>query len=135
MDMPLTLLLSKALGMFCMIIGAMILLRRHYYISVFASFARERLTRTVISMAELLAGLFLVVMHNEWSPPAAAIVSLIGWLAIAESAVYLLLPDRFVEKFINTFNTPAWYKVGGLLAIVTGGYLAGYVFLTKARRH
>src|SRR5688572_5789945 len=128
MDLPLTLLLSRVLGIFFVILGATILLRRHYYLPVFAAFARERLTRVVVSMAELMAGLFLAVMHNEWSSPAAAIISLIGWMAVLESLLYLWLPDRLVEKFLNTFNTAGWYVCGGLLAIAAGLYLVAYGF-------
>ncbi|HEX5056769.1 MAG TPA: hypothetical protein VFX02_09750 [Gammaproteobacteria bacterium] len=128
MNMLLTMLLSRVLGIFLIILGALILLRRRYYLSVFAEFGRQRLTRTVISMGELLAGVFLVVIHNQWSSPAAGLVSLIGWMAVLESLVYLALPDRFVEKFLKTFNTAGWYLCGGLLAIATGCYLVAYGF-------
>jgi hypothetical protein len=128
MSMSLTILLSKVLGIFFTILGATILLRRHYYLPVFAAFGRERLTRVTVSMIELMAGLFLVVMHNDWSSIAAAIISLIGWMAIAESAIYLALPDAWVEKFLYTFNTSGWYVTGGLLAMTAGVYLAGHGF-------
>jgi hypothetical protein len=128
MHMLLTMLLSRVLGLFLVILGALILLRRRYYLSVFAEFGRARLTRTVISMAELLAGLFLLVIHNRWSSFAAGLVSLIGWMAVLESLIYLALPDRIVEKFLKTFNTPGWYLCGGVLAIATGLYLAAYGF-------
>ena len=128
MDLPLTILLSKVLGIFFVILGATILLRRHYYLPVFATFARERLTRAVVSIAELMAGLFLVVMHNDWSSPAAGIISLVGWMAVLESLLYLWLPHRLVERFLNTFNTAGWYICGGLLAIAAGLYLAAYGF-------
>jgi hypothetical protein len=51
---------------------------------------------------------------------------LLGWLAVVEAAADLILPDDLVEKVIRSFNTPAWYVFGGLLAIVIG--LAGSGF-------
>lgn len=128
MDMPLTVLLSRVFGIFFVVVGATILLRRHYYIPVYADFVRERLTRAVISLIEFLAGLFLVVMHNEWSSLAAGIISLVGWMALLEGFIYLALPDRHVGKFFNTFNKPGWYVFGGLLAVAAGIYLAVYGF-------
>lgn len=126
--MPMTVLLSKVLGIFLVIVGAAILLRRRYYLPVYGAFVRERLLRAVTSLAEILAGLFLVVLYDEWSSPPAAILSLIGWMALLEGLMYTLLPDDFLEKFFNIFNTPAWYVAGGLLAIATGTYLAASGF-------
>lgn len=122
-----TILLSKVLGVFLIIVGAVILFRRRYFLPVFAAFPRERLIRTVIAFVELLGGLFLV-LNNDWSSVPAAIITLVGWMAVAESVVYLTLPDELVEAFIRTFNTSFWYVVGGALAIVTGGCLAAYGF-------
>jgi hypothetical protein len=121
-------LLAKAIGPFLVIVGAAIMLRRDYFIEVFGAYPRERLTRVVVSLAELLAGLFLVVAHNVWSPLPAAILTIIGWMAVIEGLVYLLLPDAGVGRFIGTFNTPGWYVAGGVLAIVVGAYLAAFGF-------
>jgi tRNA threonylcarbamoyladenosine modification (KEOPS) complex Pcc1 subunit len=123
-----TQLLSKVLGIFVVLIGAMIMIRRQYFLSVFAQFVEQRLTRTVISMAEVLGGLFLVIGHNDWSSLPAALVTAIGWMALAEGLIYLLLPDALVDRFIRTFNTEAWYAVGAVLAIVVGAYLAAHGF-------
>lgn len=126
--MSLTILLSRVLGIFLVIVGAAILIRRHYFIPVFATFAEERLTRVIVCLIELLAGLFLIVVHNEWSSVPAGIISAIGWIALVESTAYLLLPDPLVEQFIRAFNKPLWYVVGGLFAVVVGVYLAAFGF-------
>jgi hypothetical protein len=125
--METTVLLSKVLGLTLVIVGAAIVLRRRYFLPVFAAFVEERLVRTVVSMVELVAGLFLVV-HNVWTPLPAAVLSLLGWMAVAEAAMYLLMPDAVVERIIGTFNTARWYMVGGLLAMGVGLYLAGFGF-------
>jgi hypothetical protein len=126
--MALTILLAKVIGIVLAVIGAMILIRRQHFLSVFAAYAEQRLLRTTMSMIELLAGIFLVVGHNVWSPLPAALITIIGWMAVLEAAIYLLLSDRLVAKFIATFNTATWYVIGGSLAIVVGGYLAGFGF-------
>lgn len=125
---PTTLLLAKVLGIFLLIVGVTLLLRRNYYVPVFAGFVRERLTRVVVSLAEILAALLLVMTHNDWSSLPAAIISALGWMALAEGGAYLVLPDQILDRFIATFNTPGWYVAGGVLAIVTGLYLAAHGF-------
>lgn len=69
-----------------------------------------------------------MIGHNVWSPLPAAIISFLGWMAVIEATAYLLLPDDMLEKFIGTFNVPAWYLVGGLFTILIGIYLASFGF-------
>jgi hypothetical protein len=124
----LTIFLAKAIGIVLVMTGAAIVIRRHYFLPVFGAYVEQRLLRTTMSMIELLAGIFLVVGHNVWSPLPAAMITILGWMAVLEATIYLFLPDRLVAKFIGTFNTANWYVVGGSLASVVGVYLAGFGF-------
>src|SRR3982074_3281527 len=69
--MATTIYLSKVLGISLVIIGAVIMIRRRYFVPVFGAFVRERLLPGITANVELLAGVFLVVGHNVWSPPRA----------------------------------------------------------------
>ncbi|PSJ65629.1 hypothetical protein [Kumtagia ephedrae] len=126
--MELTIYLSKVFGIALIAMGASIMLRRRYFVPVFGAFVRERLLRAVMSFIELLGGLFLIVGHTAWSPLPAAIISLLGWVAVIEALCYLLLPDEAVEGMLDTFNKPSWYVGGGLVSILIGVYLAGFGF-------
>src|SRR5690242_3019597 len=98
MTMTSTILLSQVFGLYFIIVGAAIVIRRRYFLPVFGAFIEERLTRAIVALIELLAGLFLVVMHNDWSSMPAVIISLLGWITTVEGSAYLLLSDEFVEK-------------------------------------
>jgi hypothetical protein len=126
--MDLTILLARVIGLFLVIVGAAILLRRRYFLSVFGAYPESRLTRAVVSISEVLAGLFLVVMHNQWSTVSAAIITMIGWLVLFEGLLFLFIPDDLAGRFIATFNTEGWYIVGGVLAIGAGAFLAAFGF-------
>jgi len=117
----------RQLGLCLIVIGAAIILRRHYFLPVFAAYVEQRLVRTVASMIELGVGLLLVV-NNVWSPLPAAIITLLGRMAVTEAIAYLFLPDVFIARFIGIFNTAIWCIVGGVLAIGVGLYLAGFGF-------
>jgi hypothetical protein len=128
MTMTSTILLSQVFGLYFIIVGAAIVIRRRYFLPVFGAFIEERLTRAIVALIELLAGLFLVVMHNDWSSMPAVIISLLGWITTVEGSAYLLLSDEFVEKMFRALNTTSWYVVSGLLSVLGGLYLAGYGF-------
>jgi hypothetical protein len=124
----LTVYLSKVFGIALIVLGVTIASRRRYFIPVVGAIVEERLTRAVLSIIELVAGLFLVVAHTIWSPLPAAIISLLGWMAVVEATAYLLLPDDLVGKLIGPFNTAVGYLFGGALAIAVGIYLTGFGF-------
>lgn len=126
--METTLLLSKVLGLFLIIVGAVVMVRKEYFIPLISVFVKERFTRLVLSTVELLAGLFLIVTHNDFSSLQAGIISLFGWIAVIESILYLAAPDRTLQKFVSKFNSPAIYVFGGFASIVLGVYLAGIGF-------
>ncbi len=128
MPTELTFFLAKVLGLGCLIFGAALLVRRHYYVAVFADLAEQRMTRMAIAIFELFAALSLVIGHNVWSPLPAAIISLIGWLAIVEASIYLLLPDAAIRRMLSGFSSPGSYFALGAITIVLGGYLAGFGF-------
>ena len=126
--MELTVFLAKVLGIAMVVVGAAIMLRRDYYLAVFGTFAEQRMTRVVIAIIELIAALSLVVAHTAWSPFPAALISLIGWMAVVEATACLLLPDAAIRTMLAQVNTPAWYLGGGIFAIALGAYLAGFGF-------
>lgn len=102
--------------------------RREYFIPLISTFVKERLTRLLISVIELVAGLFLVVTHNDFSSLPAGIISFFGWIAVIESVIYFTAPDRTLQKMISRLNSPRLYIFGGCASIVIGLYLANYGF-------
>jgi hypothetical protein len=71
--MEATILLSRALGLCLIIIGAAIILRRRYFLSVFAAHAEQRLVRTVASMIELTVGCcwWSTISGHHCRPPSS----------------------------------------------------------------
>ncbi|MDX1444210.1 MAG: hypothetical protein R3270_10650 [Gammaproteobacteria bacterium] len=129
--MELTLLLSKVLGLLLIITSLSFIIRRRYYEKVLEEFVQARALRMLMSIIELTAGLFLVILHNDWSSLAAAIITAVGWMAIIESTAYLFMPDRAFARLIGAFNQPSWYIGGGLIGLLAGGYLVlvGFGFI------
>lgn len=126
--METTLFLSQVLGLFLIIVGAAVMYRKQYLVPVIGEFVEERLTRMIMGILELLAGLFLVLSHTDWSSIPAGIITAIGYLLVIEGTAYLLLPDSVMRWVIRTFNVRMWYHLGGTLAILLGVYLCAYGF-------
>lgn len=126
--METTILLSKVLGLFLIITGIVIMVRKEYFIPLISSFVQERLTRMIVSILELLGGLFLVVTHNDVSTLPGIITTLFGWILVLESILYFAAPDKTIQKMISRLNVPSMYVFGGLASIILGFYLANFGF-------
>jgi len=72
--MALTLILSQVFGVYLVVVGVALMARRKYFSSVFAGFVEDKLLRMVIAIVELIAGLFLVITHQVWTPLSAGII-------------------------------------------------------------
>lgn len=126
--MTLTLLLAKVFGLALTAIGIALIVYRDHYAQITRDFLQQRLLRTVISFSEMVAGLFIVIGHNVWTPVPAAVITFLGWMFLLEGASYLLLPEKWTARFINAVNRPHFFVASGIIGIVLGIYLADYGF-------
>lgn len=126
--MELTILLSKVFGIYLIVGGLAYTIRQKYFMAVVHDFVGDRALRMVLAVAELGAGLFLVLTHNLWDTWPERLVSLAGWLAVLEGAFYLIMPESVVKKTLRAFNTKGWYIGGGVVSILLGIYLVNFGF-------
>lgn len=126
--METTILLSKVLGLFIMITGFIVLIRKEFFIPLISVFIKNHFLRVIVSVIELIAGLFLVMSHNNFTTLPAMIISTLGWLAIVESIFYLMAPDKMLQNLLSNFKNLTLNTVCGVLSIVIGFYLTGSGF-------
>ncbi|MCI0597671.1 hypothetical protein L0Y34_01175, partial [Candidatus Parcubacteria bacterium] len=65
--MELTILLAKVFGLYLLVAGVAILFRRRHVMLAVAAFVEDKSARLIAGLIALLAGLFLVNTHNDWS--------------------------------------------------------------------
>lgn len=126
--MALTAYLAKVFGLALIVAGISVILYRDAYIKTVAGFVEDRLFRLTVAFSEMLAGLFLIIAHNVWTPLPAAIITALGWVAAIEGAAFMLLPDDILRRFTNAVNRPRVYLASAIVTIVLGIYLADYGF-------
>jgi hypothetical protein len=126
--MALSTYFAKVFGIALIVAGVSVILYRNSYIKTVSGFIEDRLFRLTIAFCEMLAGLFLIVAHNVWTPLPAAIITVLGWITAIEGAAFMLLPDDMLRRFMSIVNRPRVYLVSGIVTIVLGIYLADYGF-------
>lgn len=126
--MALSTYFAKVFGIGLIVAGISVILYRDAFIKAVPGFIEDRLLRLTIAFIEMLAGLFLIIGHNVWTPVPAAIITLLGWVTAIEGAALLLLPDDMLRRFMSVVNRPRVYLASGIVTIILGIYLADYGF-------
>lgn len=125
------LFLAKLLGLYFIIVGSLILIRRKNVMPAVSDLLNNRGLIMVIGVLEIVAGLALVLAYPVLTLDLKGILAVIGYMMVIEGIVYLAMPYKKTQKMIKYFNKPWWYLSGGLVAVVIGVYLtlAGFGLL------
>ncbi|PIR82313.1 hypothetical protein COU20_03050 [Candidatus Kaiserbacteria bacterium CG10_big_fil_rev_8_21_14_0_10_59_10] len=126
--MELSIYLAQLLGLYFVLVGAIVLLRQKSLTPLVNEFAQNRALLFSVAVIELAAGLAILLAHPIFEFTWQGVITFIGALLVAESLVYLMMPYPKVGRFIRQFNTATWLRSGALIAIVFGAYLAGVGF-------
>ena len=126
--MELTILLSKVFGIYLVVMGFIMMVRRDYFKSMVGNIAEAPATRLMIGVIMFIAASFLVVSHQRWGSLAEGLISFLGWLMLLKALLYINLSAEGVKTWIAKFNVDGRYRWGGLLAILVGLYFLNFGF-------
>ncbi len=118
--------LSKLLGLYCLIMAALLAADRASVLATVDSLTRDRPLMFVVGIFTLFAGLAMVLVHNVWSGGAlAVVVTLLGWLTLAKALFILLLaPASATGFYAYPLHLGVSYFVYPAVSAALGLYLA-----------
>ena len=127
----LSIFLAQLLGLYFIIAGLIIMVRRRSLIPAVAEFGHSRAIILVLALVELAGGLAIALAHPVFTPDWRGLITLVGWWMIVESVIHIVLPFAGMRKLIRMFNHSQWYITGGFISVVLGLYFAaaGFGFL------
>ncbi len=126
--MDISLFLAKVFGVYLIVTGVAVPLRRKELIPAIEQLFDNRPLVYILSVFAFVVGLLAVVSHNVWVAGWPVVLTILAWLIFLEAIAYLLLPFEVLARFARWFNTPAWHVGGGAGAFVLGVFLAGKGF-------
>jgi hypothetical protein len=116
--------LARLIGPTLAIAGASMLLRPSGYVTIIADMLRSPALLYIACALGLLGGIALVLAHNLWVADWRVIITLLGWLSILESAVWMLFPaqaERLASPLLASPLLPLW---GGAIVLLVGAVLS-----------
>jgi hypothetical protein len=124
----LELFIAKLFGLYLIIMGVLVLLKKKSVMPAIMEIAKNRALTIVLGALELAAGLAIVIVFQEVSVTPTGLISLIGYMMIVEGLVYLSLPVKQIQKMVRYFGNRQWFMASGVVAVLGGIYLAGFGF-------
>ncbi|PSO46408.1 MAG: hypothetical protein BRC24_02150 [Parcubacteria group bacterium SW_4_46_8] len=124
-----SLLLAKVFGLFSLLGGVYMLIRKEDITRILERFAANKAIIRAGGFTEIGAGLFIVLGHPVfvgWP----TIITILGIASLAEGLFYLFASHDRVKHTYQSFLDSDMYHVFALLALALGAYLtyAGFAF-------
>jgi hypothetical protein len=126
---PLTRYLSRLLGVFLLVTAVSEWTQPGLLTVVAPAMVDQPGLLWVSGMLTFAAGLAIVLGHNVWGDPSAAVVSLLGWMMTIKGAGLLLVPAAGWTAMLAAIHYPSHSSVYTIIPALSGAYLtyAGFV--------
>ena len=122
--MTLTGYIAELLGIYILLIGALMVARKPAMQELMPRFAEHPAPIYLLGSVRVLIGLAIVLARNVWTGGPGTVVIMIGWVTLLRGVAMLILPIETERKIIGAFkHDPVWYTAAAV-AVVLGAGLA-----------
>lgn len=118
-----TVFLAKAIGLFALLEGVSMLVRRDVLLEAFREMNRNRALSYIVGMILTIIGIIIVVGHTVFTDSLTGVVTLVGWIVLLEGCVYLFLPPWLVRRYLDPLQRPGPYYTSALGYLALGSYM------------
>lgn len=115
-----TLFLAKFFGIVMLVLGLVSVIRNQLIQKWVTKALRQPSTFFLVGVFEFMAGLLVVLSHQQWGSFTAGLVSLIGWLMLLESVLYLTLPKASLVHLLGRMERPPMIIATAIISIGLG---------------
>jgi hypothetical protein len=120
---PLTRYLSRLLGVFLLVMAVSEWTQPGLLTVVAPAMLDQPALLWVSGTLTFASGLAIVLGHNVWSDPVAAVVSLLGWMMTIKGAAILLVPAAGWIALLGALHYPSHSGVYTIIPALAGAYL------------
>jgi len=127
-------ILSQFFGIYMLIVALIMLIRVRHYRELVLKMKPDSGTILLGGLIGLMLGLFFVGIHNVWIFEPTAFLTLLCWLVLILSVLWLASPERMVVWTRKLCSGSGYYVLSSLM-IITGLLLLGRGLYLYATHH
>jgi hypothetical protein len=120
---PSTIYLAKLMGAYSLIAAAWLMWRREAATALVDRITNDPVFESIIGLLRLVIGLAIIIGHNHWDSWPAALVSLVGWLALFSGTAAMFLPSGALKKAVVWMRFKECLPLYALLSATIGAAL------------
>lgn len=127
------LIFAQVIGLFLVIMTIIMVVRADYYRKLMMNLNADSGLIPVSASIVLVFGLSLIVMHNVWVWESDTLITIVAWVLVIKSVLWLALPERMVVMSHKLYGSYMYYIVAFIIAVVgvllmTHGY---YLYMPR----
>ncbi|KTD46238.1 Integral membrane protein (PIN domain superfamily) [Legionella quateirensis] len=126
-----TLFFAQGIGLYLIIIAIIMLTRAAYYQEMLTHLKVGSATIVVAATMGLIIGILMVLVHNIWIWESDVLITIIAWLLVIKSVMWLAFPECMVKYTEKVYSGRGYYLVAiiaaiiGIILLAHGFYLYG----------
>jgi len=117
------LFLAQLLGVFYLVIGLSVLLKKEYYTKLFKTIEKSGMFVMMMGIVTLLIGTVMVMLHSKWTGGIEVLISVIGWCALLKGVFTLMFPKWSINVAKNVVDE------NGVLVMGVVGSILGLILM------
>lgn len=121
--MTINILLAHLIGIYMFIVGMLFMIRPSLFSAMLTRAMSNTFLAYIASGVELVAGTAIVLTYADWAMSFEALMLVLGWVMILESAAYLFIPFPIINAVVARFNRNTTFIIIGTVLFVAGAYL------------
>lgn len=122
-----SLFLAQAMGLYLVIVAIIMLTRARYYQDILTRTHVGSSSLVVMGTVGLILGIILVLVHNLWTMEIEVLITLVAWLVLIKSILWLGFPEMMVNYTHKIYQGPGYYIIA-IIAGIVGVILMSYGF-------
>jgi hypothetical protein len=123
--MDTSIFLSKALGLYLLIVGLAMLLNPKTR-AIFLDMMKDKNLLYVSEYFSLIIGILIVVSHNIWVADWRIIITLVGWVNLVKGTLRIAFPNLGNQFFVKWLECNLSYYTT-VIAMIIGGAIIYYL--------
>ena len=122
---PTTRFLSRLLGVYCLIVGLIMLVHQQSTVATVTALLRDPPLVYVLGVIVLFAGLAMILVHNRWSGGVVPVlVTVVGWLTLVKGVVLIgWAPAGAADVYLVQLHYAQLYYLYGVITLALGAFL------------
>lgn len=127
--------IAQIMGLYLIVISIILLSRIQYYRELVAGLKCPNMALMASASFWLLIGIILVDLHNFWEWKPRVIVTIVAWMVLIKSVLWLAMPKRMLA-FTQRAVAGPWLYVSISISTILGILLLtkGYLVLSMIDR-